>query len=181
MSKTKPSALVDHLDRLDQKNDLAAFAALRRGLRGDPADDPHAHRYVLPFIGEAQGFRERVAYWVAALFASHRGSGTATLAQAFARVRRETESESIERRFIALLEADAEDLLPHLRHTVSLIKANKTRILLDWHRLHYDLVHWKHPNGFVRRQWSKDFWAPTYDDEATPTPTDRPITQGENS
>jgi CRISPR system Cascade subunit CasB len=44
----------------------------------------------------------------------------------------------------------------HLRHAVSLLKANEQP--LDWFRLFEDLLQWDHPEGHVQLKWARDFY-----------------------
>ena len=62
----------------------------------------------------------------------------------------------MEARFVALLNAHPEDLDDHLRHAVSLLKANEQP--LDWFRLLEDLLQWDHPDGHVQLKWARDFY-----------------------
>jgi len=68
----------------------------------------------------------------------------------------ERKSDSMEARFVALLNAHADDLDGHLRHAVSLLKANEQR--LDWFQLFQDLLQWDHPDGHVQLRWARDFY-----------------------
>jgi CRISPR system Cascade subunit CasB len=81
---------------------------------------------------------------------------------------KERESESIEKRFVALLNSDEDDLPLHLRHAVSLLAA--ASIPLDWTRLLLDVQAWGHPERYVQRQWSRDFWGASAPESETPSP-----------
>lgn len=150
----------------DGSGDRAAIATLRRGLGKAPGQAIVAmaslvERHV-PL--EASG-RERDDYYlVAALFASHptHRQGV-SLATAFRRACQASASESLERRFQAVLTAEREDLPTHLRHLIALI-ASKDEAL-DWGQLLSDLRYWSHPNRTVQVAWSRDFWGPV----ATPS------------
>lgn len=64
---------------------------------------------------------------------------------------------SIEKRFLALLDADAEALPYQLRQAVTLLKANN--IKPDWARLTNDLMFWQINGGKkIRNQWSDAFY-----------------------
>jgi CRISPR system Cascade subunit CasB len=64
-------------------------------------------------------------------------------------------SASIEARFTALLNANAEELDDHLRHVIGLLRAHERP--LDWFRLFSDLLHWDDLSGSVQLAWARDF------------------------
>lgn len=67
------------------------------------------------------------------------------------------ERPSVERRFLALLDADADALPYQLRQVVSLLKASGLRP--DWVRLLRDVCGWETGWGpQIRRQWANDFY-----------------------
>jgi CRISPR system Cascade subunit CasB len=97
------------------------------------------------------------AMLVAALFASHQGNRAgASLGTAFRDLRDLTGSESIEKRFVALLDSAKEDLPAKLRQAVSLLKAKE--IALDWEKLLPNLRQWENESRCVQRLWARDFW-----------------------
>ena len=72
------------------------------------------------------------------------------------KVAKKTDSESIEKRFVALLNSHREDLFKHMRHSISLSQSRDVPI--DWEQLFKDLRNWNHPAGFVQKNWAKSFW-----------------------
>jgi CRISPR system Cascade subunit CasB len=150
--------LVEHLYRLAAAEDRAALAALRRGLQPDRCWD--ALRIVLPFVGQKSRRAEDDALLVAGLFALHPERGTLSLAKALRQVQRDTESESIERRFTALLSADRRDLPNHLRHAVGLIARRDPPLRLDWDRLYRDVNQWRFDGP--KRRWAREYWTGTW-------------------
>src|SRR2546426_9537486 len=132
---------VAYLTRLVEDEDRAALAALRRSLGKAPGEAAEAHRYVLPFTGNATQRDEDTYYLVGALFALHQinwppneeSNGPTNFGASFAWLKREVESDSIEKRFVALLNCHQEDLPDHLRHAVSLLRSKE--IPIDWARL----------------------------------------------
>jgi len=101
---------------------------------------------------------------VAALFAWHQGSwrnddgwqGATNLGASLHRLAAGAEGDSVERRFVALLNSHAEDLSKHLRHAVGLLKANE--IPIDWAQLLHDIQGWEWQSRQVQREWAKSFW-----------------------
>ncbi|MEW5826366.1 MAG: type I-E CRISPR-associated protein Cse2/CasB [Candidatus Bipolaricaulota bacterium] len=155
-----------------EKLDRAANAELRRSLAFEPGAYPRVYPYVEPFI--RKGGR-RALYLVAGLHALYRqaggcasgsgggnrevGLGTAA-AELYARRQR---SPSIEARFVALLDADSEQLPHRLRHMVTLLRSEQ--ISLDWPRLLKDLLGWEDETRQVQQWWARDFYRATAPDE----------------
>jgi len=134
--------------------DRGALADLRSGLGREPGQMARVHKHVVPYLPEARS-NDRWYYVTASLFGlfpEHRKG--LTLGAAFRPLRQK--SDSMEARFVALLNAHPDDLDDHLRHAVSLLKANEQR--LDWFRLLDDLLQWDHPEGHVQLRWARDFY-----------------------
>ena len=173
---------VDHLRKLAEQ-DRGALAALRRSLGFAPGAYAAAMPCVEPFA-VSDGTREpqrQALYLAAGLFAAnprHRNGTSLATALAEAKLRRD--SDSIERRFIALLGADTEALPVHLRHAASLLAAEE--LACDYAALTQDLGYWLDPwqdeaRDRVRQHWARDFYrrlahAQTVDD--TPLKEDTP-------
>jgi CRISPR system Cascade subunit CasB len=71
-------------------------------------------------------------------------------------VRQSRASESIDRRFQALLDSNSENLPFRLRQAVRLAAASDQSI--DWRRLLNDLLNWDHPDRYVQLQWARDYF-----------------------
>lgn len=141
------------LAREGQEN-RGALAELRSGLGRKPAEMARVHKHVVPYLPESK-WDDRRYYLTASLFGAfpeHRKGHS--LGAAFRPLRKK--SDSMEARFVALLNTDAEDLDGHLRHTVSLLKANEQP--LDWFQLFDDILQWDHPEGHVQLRWARDFY-----------------------
>jgi CRISPR system Cascade subunit CasB len=136
------------------QEDRGALADLRSGLGKGFGEMARVHKYVVPYLPN-KNYDDRWYYLTATLFGSypeHRSGYS--LGRAFRPLR--AKSESMEARFIALLNARSEDLDGHLRHAVSLLKANEQP--LDWFQLLQDLLQWDHPEGHVQLRWARDFY-----------------------
>jgi CRISPR system Cascade subunit CasB len=156
--------LITALERLAEMGDRGALSALRRSLSEDAT--VQAYPYVVPFFPrEPTPWLERTYLLVAGLFALHPMSGPASLAAALRRVRDATGSASVEQRFVALLDAHAEDLGPHLRHAVALARSHE--IPTDWHDLLRTVRYWNSESA--RREWARDFWGAVFPDEGETT------------
>jgi len=144
---------------------MTRLAALRRGLGRPPGTVPEMHPHVQPFLAAdgLKGWREDCCYIVAALLASHPDlGGRGNLGDTMRRLSEAVagkpgeRADSVERRFIALLKADREDLFGHLRHAVSLAKAKEVPVNYD--RLLRDIRNWDSDQRWVQRNWARAFW-----------------------
>ena len=156
----------EHLSRLEQHEDRAALAALRRGLGASVGAQAAAYPYVIPWMpSNAPPWVLEAYELTGALFALHRGSWAhadgdskaSNLGASFAWLARESGSEqSIERRFVALLNADRDELPSHLRHAVALLKSHEVPI--DWAQFVHDVQHWGDGTRGVQSDWARAFW-----------------------
>ncbi len=161
MSKAPPaksSPFITHLQDLARRDDRGALATLRRGLASEPGQAHEMHPYVAPFLpDEPWTWRNRCYYIVAALFAVHPKSGpVGDLGDTFRRLAQASDSESVQRRFMALLKCNRDDLFGHLRQAVSLAASHDVPI--NWDRLFRDIQYWSTEEGWVQRRWAQSFW-----------------------
>lgn len=136
------------------QEDRGALADLRSGLGRQPGEMARVHQHVVPYLPE-QRYNDHWYYITATLFGAfpkHRSG--CSLGAAFAPLR--TKSDSMEARFVALLNAHPDDLDDHLRHVVSLLKTHDRP--LDWYQLLDDLLQWGHPEGHVQSRWARNFY-----------------------
>lgn len=155
-------AMADHpfvrsLVALVKRDDRAVLAELRRSLQQPLAAMP----YVAPFLHDDDRREENAFILVAGLFALHPVHGTKSLATQLARVAEK--SDSVALRFRALLDSEPEDLGVHLRHAVSLARANELPI--DYDDLLGAVRWWGHETKWKQRAWARDFFTPRHADE----------------
>jgi len=171
------SAFVEQLEKLANSQDRAALAALRRGLGKAPGTVAEMHRHVVPWLpASAPEWQQDAYYVVAALFAWHQGSwhredGAAratNLGASFARLASSVESESVESRFVALLNCHRDDLPTHLRHAVGLLKSEE--IPVDWSQLLSDVQSWGLESRPVQRGWARAYWGGHPEGQPEPSP-----------
>src|SRR5205085_1234501 len=74
----------------------------------------------------------------------------------------------IERRFVALLAADREDVDDHLRAALGLLRQHDVPV--NWLELLRDLGDWKRPERDVQRRWARSFWGSTSPDPSATAP-----------
>jgi CRISPR system Cascade subunit CasB len=142
---------VQYLYDLASREDRAALAELRRGLLSPLAP----LRHVVPFLRrDASDWEERTLSTIGMLFALHPARGERSLADALRILAQE--SDSVELRFRALLDADVEDLAPHLRHAVTLARSKE--IAIDWNDLLQKVRGWRDKRRWAQRAWARDFW-----------------------
>ncbi len=145
---------VAHLEALQKQENRGALAELRRGLGSSPGTVPLMYPQILPWVPSGK-WAEDTAYIVGSLFALHPDPGGAgNMGTAFAMVK--DPSDSLEKRFVALLNCHRDDLPNHLRQAVSLLKSKDVPI--NWRRLLKDILSWDHEDRFVQQQWAREFW-----------------------
>lgn len=161
-AKTSTGRFVAFLNDLLDRRDRAALAALRRATTGRPELMVDAHRYVQPWLPRGADAREEAAYYlIAGLFASHGGRGDASVAASdlggtLASIRNDDNEAALERRFIALLAAVAEDMPVHLRHMAALVRQADAPI--RWEQLLRDVLAWERDGAPVQLRWARSFW-----------------------
>jgi CRISPR system Cascade subunit CasB len=168
---------IEVLVALYEQEDRAALAALRRGLGKPPGETMEMHPYVVPFTQGLKRKQEDAYYLIAALFGLYPGESwtrsesrlRTNLGASLRWCANESRSESVERRFVALLNAHADDLSEHLRQTISLLKSQD--ISVDWRQLLHDVINWDDDDRFVQRNWSKAFWGAGMQESSNDTTT----------
>ena len=147
---------VNYLSRLAEQ-DRGAMAALRRGLRRPPGEEPAMYPFVIPWLHEyTSPWARDVHFIVASLFASYPAAARAkgnmgahwhTLVQV---------KQVPERRFVALLNTSPNRLPTRLRESVTLLRSNKVPI--NWSQMYHDLIRWDHPTRYIQGEWAIVFW-----------------------
>ncbi len=148
----------------DRREDRAMMASLRRGLGRPAGVVPEVSRVVQVWLSsDAPVWRENACYLIAPLFALHsQEGGIGNMGNHF-RDLYDPGTEpppNVERRFIALLASDPDDLDEVLRQALTLLKSKS--IPVNWHELLRDIQAWKHPHeeqrARVQKKWSRAFW-----------------------
>ncbi|MBU1168599.1 MAG: type I-E CRISPR-associated protein Cse2/CasB [Proteobacteria bacterium] len=152
----KKHPLVEYLEKIRDRDDRATMAKLRRGL-GKRMGTPDMYPYVVNFLPKSLWMQEH-CFLVAALFALHpeRAPLGRNMGAVFKVIQRLDPTDSIEKRFIRLLNADSDDMGYHLKQAVSLAKSKG--VTIDYHRLIADLTNWNHEDRFVQLAWAKEYW-----------------------
>jgi len=161
----RAAAFVSHLRGLADAEDRGALAALRRSLQSSSGMAMTACPHVVPWLRvESSEWEQKCFFLIAALFALHpEHEDSVSIGHAFRRINDETaegrqggDNESTRARFVALLDAHADDVAEHLRHAVSL--ARSKGVAIDWYRTLRDLLDWRHESRRVQRRLASEFW-----------------------
>jgi CRISPR system Cascade subunit CasB len=157
MESNQEHGFVRHLRELAERQERGSLAALRKGLGQEPGTVAAMYSVVVPHLPEGSASDDWRYYLIGALFAWHpSGTGSGNLGEHFGRLK--GLSDSIERRFVALLAAHRDDLPDHLRQAIGLLKSKEVPV--NWDRLFRDLRHWDHADRFVQRAWARSFYRP---------------------
>lgn len=177
----------------DENRDRAKLASLRRGLGKPGGWDSQLANVVNPRINDVRDDQATICYQVAALFGLHpvgwpRAAGDATaerypnrtfgrslhlyaLDKAKSGGTLDDIKQPLDRRMMALLDANSDEVYDHLRYAVSLLRG--TEIPVDWGKLMVDLDRWDDPARPVQRAWSRAWWpAPAWTNDAAPSKED---------
>ncbi len=152
------SGFIDWLEKINEK-DSKVRAVLRRSLAFDPGCFPAAYPYVEPFMNEEENtWRREMHYLVAGLWAAHwrvgRSGVPMPVGKASADYQTASGSTSTERRFIALLDADRDQLPYRLRQMVTLLKEYH----VDFEAVLNGLLYWNDDHKRTQNQWARDFY-----------------------
>ncbi len=167
------SGFIEWLDSLNKK-DSKVRAILRRSLAFEPGQFVPAYPYVEPFLRNEDNFwRRETHYLVAGLWAAHwrdeRWGHPMSLGEACAALQAASGSTSTERRFIALLDADAEQLPHRLRQMITLLK----EFAIDFEALLKGLLYWNGDQKRTQNAWARDFYRNIDSENATETTTQK--------
>lgn len=153
---TAEERFVTHVRQLD----AAGRAALRRSLAFPPGTWPGAFAQVEPWVANAGQWERKITYLVAGLQAlSGAGRERGNIGEAAAALQKVTGSGSVEQRFLALLDADDDELPHRLRQMVALL--NSADIAPDWAQLRKDLRWWRNDSKWVQQRWAASYYRTT--------------------
>lgn len=150
---------VRRLEELIAGGDRAALAGLRRGLGKPFGACAERDAWVLCHLPQGTDDRTVVACClVASLFGLRlRLATNGSLGASFRQLADNSGGDGPERRFWTLLDSDVDDLPERLRHAMTLLRSKD--IPVDFTALLQHVRHWDHPDRWVQKRWSKDFWA----------------------
>ncbi len=159
--QTLDDGFISYLESVLKRDDRAVLAHLRRGLGKEPGTAMEMFPYMARFVQNSYRSEENAIFMVASLFglyptyswkSDEKGRNNLGKSMSFLK----DDSGSIEKRFVALLNADEEDLPNHLRQIISLLKSKEAPI--NWHKLLRDIKQWNRSDRKIQREWAKGFW-----------------------
>jgi CRISPR system Cascade subunit CasB len=129
---------------------------------------------VEPFVkNEDNSWRRQMLYLVAGLWAANwrkdRSGELRPPGRACAAYQQGSKSASTERRFIALLDADPDQLPHRLRQMIALLKEYN----LDFETLLSGLFYWNNDQKRTQNQWARDFYRNLNHDNETETTVEK--------
>lgn len=169
-TKSQWIKFIRYIEAYRKEQNRGVLATLRRSLGIFPELDIRTFPFIFPGIkiAELKRYQEKVAFMIAALYALyHSGSGDIAasdepfwnLGDSFRLLSENDEkgSKSIERRLIALLNAHEDDLIQHLKKSMSLLKSRK--IPINWIELAESMQNWTHHKRITQTRWAKSFYS----------------------
>jgi CRISPR system Cascade subunit CasB len=162
------SGFIDWLEKVNEK-DTRIRAVLRRSLAFDPGQYVPAYPYVEPFLRDEQNlWRREMRYLVAGLWAMHWREGRSGTPMPIGKACAVFDSEkrktmnaddrqkltSTEQRFVALLDADQDQLSHRLRQMIALLKEQP----IDFDSLLDELFDWNYDQKRTQNAWARDFY-----------------------
>lgn len=178
-SPPETSKAISVMQGLEERaaSDTAVLAVLRRSASYNPGLYPPAFPYVEPLIYGHGEWQRQATYLAASCWAKsrrHREESDLKRGQSFATALRSLSQDStnlhasknIEKRFTALLDADADELPWRLRQITAVLDG--ADIAVNWPSLLADLWRWNHPDRLVQIRWARQFWEPARPDKKEP-------------
>ena len=159
--QTFDEKFISYLEKFVRDENRAALAHLRRGLGKENAAEMFP--YISGWTANISRRDENAFFLIASIIGLYPTNSWKSdekhnnLGKSLSFLKEE--SDSIEKRFVALLNSDEEDLPNHLRQIISLLKSKEAPI--NWYLLLKDIKSWLHEDRFVQRNWAKGFWGNT--------------------
>lgn len=158
--RTREERFIDFLEKLNPEHgaNRKAFAELRRSLAFDLGTHIPSFAYVEKKIyGDFRARERNMCYLIAGLYALHPKQSKLEFGKALAELQKQRESESLEKRFLALLASDEDNQLAHyLRQMINLLKQEE--IGLDYAKLLKNLFAWQHFDKYIQRRWAQQYY-----------------------
>lgn len=177
-AQTPDERFISRLEKYIKDDDRAALAHLRRGLGKEAGTAMEMFPYVARFTQNLYRNEENAYFLTASLVGLYPtiswksdekwqvnlGKSLWILEEKLREgkprpPKDEKKSSGVEKRFVALLNADEEDLPNHLRQIVSLLKSKEVQI--NWHELLRGIKQWNRSDRKIQREWANGFWGNT--------------------
>lgn len=156
------SEFIKHLEGLGKRQDRAALAHLRSGLRQKDSRSMEMYPVIGRFLSEKPNRNYENALFIVAAFFAYYPDAKTNAGNLGASLRQlKDDSDSIEKRFVALLNAETDELPDYLRQIVGLLKSKE--IPINWQQLFIDVQYWESTNEnskyeSVQKKWARSFW-----------------------
>lgn len=158
------TVLIERLEAWAIK-DSKVRAILQRSLAFDPGQFPRAYPFVEPFLQGESNWSRDMHYLVAGLWAAHWREDCSkqkiSIARACAEYGYARDSASTEGRFIAVIDADSDQLPHRIRQLVALLKEYP----IDFAALLKDLMNWNGEKKTIQNAWAREFYRVSYADK----------------
>jgi CRISPR system Cascade subunit CasB len=159
MSEREPTPIIAEFFRRLEQLDPGQRARLKRSAgqtMGEAGSDVLSLFYrALPHGGV--GTQESMFFMAASLFPLAEGGGKGNLGQSLRKAQNPKNKKGLDRRVVALLDADDMQLPFRLRQTIHFLQSNRVRV--DWPALLDDLLHWSHPERLVQKRWAESYFS----------------------
>lgn len=165
--QTHDEKFVRRLEKYVKDEDRAILAHFRRGLGKEAWEATEMFPHIAGWTANLSRRDENAYFLVASMIglypklSSNTDNGFNNLGRSMSFLR--DDSGSIEKRFVALLNSDEEDLPKHLRQIVSLLKSKDAPV--NWYQLLKDIKYWSSDSRSVQRNWAKGFWGNNNEEE----------------
>jgi CRISPR system Cascade subunit CasB len=137
--------------------DRAALAALRKGARAEPGWPPEMWKYVVDHLRDRENPEDRWYFVTAAMFGINpKHLKSMTIGNCFQQLVQKSKTDSLEKRFLALLNAHPDDLPQRLYRMTRRFKSEE--LGLDYYTLLRDLLNWDRADRRVQKRWARDFY-----------------------
>lgn len=163
--QTFDEKFIGYLEKLVRDENRAALANLRRGLGKSSGAAAEMFPYISGWTANISRRDENAFFLVASMIGLYPTKSWKSdekynnLGKSLSFLKEE--SEGIEKRFVALLNSDDEDLPNHLRQIISLLKSSDKPKPINWLQFLKDIKNWSHEDKYVQRNWAKGFWGNT--------------------
>lgn len=157
--RTREEGFIDFLEELNPEHgaNRKAFAELRRSLAFDLGTHIPSFAYVEKKLYGFSARKRNMCYLIAGLYALHPKQSGLEFGQALALLKDKRDSDSLEKRFLALLSTDEDSQLAHyLRQMINLLKQED--IGLNYAKLLKDLFAWQHFDKYIQRRWAQHYY-----------------------
>lgn len=155
----KSDNFIEYLIQLSQnENKTKILSDLKHGLRTEPGNDIKMYPYIVSWTQNLFYKEEYIYYMTASLFAYYpeHTEEDINIGHIYKEIYKSENSKSIEKRLIALLNSDLDNIQPKLRSLVGLAKNKKIKI--NWKNFMKDLLYWDHESNFSKKKIASSFY-----------------------